>query len=342
MGLRGMSKMQLSEYSNTFLYINELIEVFKTSNDKRLAHQKAKEILRQMTSEPEIIKELLTYNINQEGFLARKHYPVVDLPIYRNPDFHLVANCWLPLPSKDTSVSTKSLHHHGPMLLTSVTAFGPGYEHWLFEKPVLVDEQNEVFSMKLIERSPHPIHHICFVDSYTVHVPMYISELTITYALWSNSYSTSFLDKIKANKFISKNKKYLKSTVKSFGFKKTLNIKSENYLDFCPVIGGFKGIKERSEVEFLRGPKSDYLYSLFHIIQKTGNSDVILNINKDHLFSNNPGLTLQEQHLINELINDLKRGQTILSRLTKELHYGFPHANFTNESILKAIETQPQ
>ena len=340
MGLQSMRKTQLSKYPTTFSFINELIEVFKSSNDKRLAHQNSKEILRQMTSEPEIIKELLTYNINQEGFLAKKHYPVVELPIYRNSDFHIVANCWLPLPSKDTSISTKSLHHHGSMLLTSATAFGPGYEHWLFEKPVLVDEQNEVFSMKLIERSPHPRYHLCFVDSYSVHVPMYISELTITYALWSNSYSTSLLDKIKANKFISKNKKYLKSIANLFGLKKTLAIKSENYLDFYPVIGGFKGIKERSEVEFSRGPKSDYLHSLFHIIQKTGNANVILKMNKDHLFSNNPDLTSQDKYLINEFINDLKEKKTILSRLTEELHYGFPRANFTNESILKAIDTQ--
>ena len=44
MGLNGMGKTKLSQYSNTFSFINELIEIFKTSNDKRLAHQKAKEI----------------------------------------------------------------------------------------------------------------------------------------------------------------------------------------------------------------------------------------------------------------------------------------------------------
>ena len=82
---------------------------------------------------------VLEKHLHTPGSLNTRHYPVVGIDIELNHLFGLVANCWIPLPNRATDVSTKAIHHHGEMLLSTVTAFGPGYEHWTFEKPVMVD-----------------------------------------------------------------------------------------------------------------------------------------------------------------------------------------------------------
>tara|TARA_B100000700_G_C15062736_1_gene867007 strand:- start:7407 stop:8423 length:1017 start_codon:yes stop_codon:yes gene_type:complete len=335
-----MNNPKIEMYSNTSKYIKELVEIFKTTSDKRKAHKNSFNILKSMTYKKEILSEIIELNLKSKNFISRKHYPVLDLPIYRNSDFHLVANCWLPLPGKQTNITTKSLHHHGTMLLTSATSFGPGYEHWLLEKPIPIKGLDTKFTMKLIERAAHPCHHISFVDSLVVHVPMYISDLTITYALWSDSIQTSMLDRIKANKFINKNKQFLKSLILTLGGENIFALKRTDFLDFYPVKGGFEGVKNRSDVEFTRGPVCDYLYSLFHIIQKTGNSSLVLNIGEEEILKKNKDLANEDKILLHSLIKKINIEETIESRLTKNIHYGFPKANFTNEQIEHALESQ--
>ena len=94
-------------------------------------------------------------------------------------------------------MSTKAIHHHGDMLLTTATAFGTGYEHWTFETPTVVDAEREIYELKVLEQAPHPLHHVAFVDAYIAHLPLYPPDLTITYALWSSQFPTTWKDKLK-------------------------------------------------------------------------------------------------------------------------------------------------
>src|SRR3989442_1169534 len=250
-------------------YTKALTKIFKNAPSKLEAHYRSIGLLEDMASDRMLFPAILSKHLATPGILDRKHYPVVAMDIELNPFYGLVANCWIPLPGRETDVSTKMLHHHGNMLLTTTTIFGPGYEHWTLTKPTEVSPERELFSTRLIERAPHPEGHIAFVDSYVAHIPFYASALTITLALWSNKFPTTWRDRLKRRPFIQKNKDTLLRLAVDAGLTKTLDIKTIEYFDFYPTEEGLKGMKERREFDL--GPNSDYLYSLFHIIQQTGN-----------------------------------------------------------------------
>ena len=85
-----------------------------------------------------------------------------------------------------------------PGAVGRVTAFGPGYEHWTFKKPEAIDPASESYSLSLLDHAPHPLHHVAFVDSYVAHLPFYPQSMTITYALWSNKFPSTWKDRLEA------------------------------------------------------------------------------------------------------------------------------------------------
>ena len=109
-----------------------------------------------MSGDRSLLTEVLRKHLNTQGVLSNRNYPVVGLDLVLNPYYGLVANCWIPLPGGETDISTKSIHHHGEMLLTTVTAFGPGYEHWTFERPWVIDAATDLYATQLIERPAPP------------------------------------------------------------------------------------------------------------------------------------------------------------------------------------------
>ena len=166
-------------------------------------------------------------------------------------------------------MSTKAIHHHGDMLLTTATAFGTGYEHWTFATPCVVDAKREIYELKVLEQAPHPKNHVAFVDAYIAHLPLYPPDLTITYALWSSRFPTTWKDKLKRQPLLQNNSKRLRDLAAKIGLAKQLELKVVEYFDFYPSAEGFRGIKSREE--FARTNNEDYLSSLFQIIQETGN-----------------------------------------------------------------------
>lgn len=334
-----MEKVTFAAFPELKRSVSELIGIFKANPDKTKAHEISKPVLEAMTHNPQIMTEIIRLNIAQPGFFNRTHYPSPSMQVARTPYFDFVVNCWIPLPDKATNISTKALHHHGPMLLSTATAFGPGYEHWMLTFPQPLDQEQELFKMELIEAAPHRLHHVSFVDKYIVHVPMYVSDLSITYALWSNSRPTTWKDRIKSISLFRRNAALLRNVGKKLGLTKALDLKMEEYLDYYPVAGGFKGVRNRDDVEFKRGPVSDYLFSIFHIFQETGNAQLVEEI-KGFIIQDRD-LTEENRTLALRLVEDLKAGRPIPSKLTDGLHYGFYHSNFTREKIEQALQTQP-
>lgn len=320
-------------------HVSQILRIFKIQPDKTKAHKLSTPILEAMTYDPAVMREIIRLNIVQPGFFNKTHYPAPSMQITRNAYFDFVVNCWIPLPDRATNISTKALHHHGPMMLSTATAFGPGYEHWMLSSPEPIDRENEMFRMDLIANEMHRMHHVSFVDKYIVHVPLYIPSLTITYALWTNSVPTTWKDRLKAVPVLKRNAAKLRSMAKSLGLTKALDLKMEEYLDYYPVDGGFKGVKCRDDVEFKRGPVSYYLPSIFHIIQETGQADLADEI--AGLIRKEPALSKSDRDLANSLVDDLKAGRPIESKLCEDLHFGFYHSNFTREAIENALQTQP-
>ena len=314
-------------------YIESLKQIFATAPNKHEANYRSQAVLEDMSNDPGFFTSVLEKHLQTAGSLNTKHYPVVGIDIELNHLFGLVANCWIPLPDRATDVSTKAIHHHGDMLLSTVTAFGPGYEHWTFEKPVVVNPETESYSLTLIDHAPHPLHHVAFVDSYVAHLPFYPQGMTITFALWSNKFPSTWKDRLKRVPLVQKNSNLLKKVARSAGMTKQLDLKVVEYFDFYPTPEGFRGIKERTEFE--RGPNADYLPSLFHVIQETGNEQMVPLL-KQQLDS---GQQLENPDLLKDLIRKLESGQTIEGRLSST-HYGIEHANFSKHDLAVALGAQ--
>src|SRR2546425_13128142 len=103
-------------------YIRALRGAFADGKDKYAAHARARLVLQDMAASSMGLTAALERHVSTPGALNTQHYPVVSLEIETNPHFGLVANCWIPLPNGETNMSTKAIHHHGQMLLTTVTA----------------------------------------------------------------------------------------------------------------------------------------------------------------------------------------------------------------------------
>jgi hypothetical protein len=302
---------------------------FAGAPDKHAAHERARPVLLDMAASPAVFTTILGRHLARADSLTMTHYPVVGLDIESNAHFGLVANCWIPLPDRDTNMSTKAIHHHGQMLLTTVTAFGPGYEHWMFTPPERTDAAEDVYSMRLLERGPHPTGHAAFVDANIGHVPFYPPSLTITLALWSSREPTTWKDHVKRVPALHKHSSALRDLAASIGLSRALDLKIVDYFDFFPSDAGFRGMKDRQE--FSRGPNEDYLHSLFHVIQQTQNDALAPAIRRS--LESAPA---SNRVLVTKLVEDLESGRPIDGRLSSG-HYGITYANFRAEEVERAL-----
>ncbi|MDT7780436.1 MAG: hypothetical protein QOC99_2948 [Acidobacteriota bacterium] len=333
MNLDSLDWAGLNEMNHVQKYVGALAEIFRNAPDKHEANRRSRVVLEDMSGDAEFLTCALARQLRAPGSLNSKHYPVVGFNVDLNAQFGLVVNCWIPLPDRKADISTKAIHHHGDMLLSTVNAFGPGYEHWTFTRPQLIDEARERYEMRLVERTPHPLGHVAFVDSYVPHLPFYPTATSITYALWTSRFPVTWKDRIKRIPALQKNSAALRSLAARAGLARKLELKVVEYFDFYPTAEGFRGIRERTEFE--RGPNEDYLYSLFHILQATGN-DGLAKVVEERLASDEQ---IENPQLVRRLVEDLRRGRPIEGRLSAT-HYGVPRANFTRVETERALAAQ--
>ena len=311
-------------------FLEALRAAFGDGRDKYAAHERSTPILQDLAASPEAFTEILMRHLALPDALTRMHYPVVSFDIEANMYFGLVANCWIPRLGGGTNLSTKAIHHHGQMLLTTVTAFGPGYEHWLFTTPTVLDKATEMYTMGLVERVLHPTGHASFVDANAAHVPFFPPSLSITFALWSSCQPTSWKDSLKHVPALHKHSGKLRRIAATIGFTRALDLNVPEYFDFFPTPEGFRGMKDRKEFE--RGPNEDYLYSLFHVIQGTLNEEV-----GQAIGSQLDVTPAQNRAIVERLLDDLASGRPITGRLSPG-HSDVSFANFPGEPIERALD----
>ena len=144
---------------------------------------------------------------------------------------------------------------------------------------------------------------------------------------------TTWKDKLKRTPFLQKNSKRLRDLATKLGLANQLELKVVEYFDFFPSCEGFRGIKEREE--FGRTTNDDYLASLFHIIQETGNENLAPLIHQKL----SSGGKIDNRNLVEKYLEDLESGKHIEGKLSPT-HYSVPKANFTKAEILQAIDAQ--
>lgn len=311
--------------------VRELVAVFRNASSKHAANEAAGPLLAQLTRHPAFFTAVLERYLEKPGSLNRGNYPVVGIEIASTPWFGFVANCWIPLPGRETHISTKAIHHHGNMLLTTATMFGAGYEHWMFSQPRERDRERGLWDMDLLEAAPHPHRHVSFVDAWIAHTPFYPRELSVTLALWSNRFETTWRDRLKRLPGISENSAALRKVALGLGLRKTLDLKVVESFDFYPTAEGFKVMTERKE--FPLGPAHDHLRSVFHVLQQTGNEHLGRVVQR-HL--ERGAIAAGNVEVVRRLLDDLRRDRPIEGKLS-ESHTGVPYANFTREDVFTAL-----
>jgi hypothetical protein len=311
--------------SHTERAVDELLKIFRRAPDRRSAHEHSRAVLESLAAEPKFITETLSAYLSRPGVLNAGNYPVVAMDVETNPYFVLVANAWIPTPDKRSDLSTKAIHHHGSMLLSTVNVFGPGYEHWLFTRPESLDEK--LYRMRVVSKKAHAPRTVAFVDAWVPHLPVYPTALTITLALWSSDRNVSWLDRAKRLPFVRGNEKKLRHVAVSLGLKRALDLKVVENFDYHPTEGGFRNIEDR--IEFALGPKEDHLHSVFHVLQNTNNEPLasLVEAQLDELVAAGTA---------RELLAEMKAGRTIEGRLS-EGHFTVPFANFSTQDIEHAV-----
>lgn len=313
--------------------IKRLRHIFEGAQSKHAAHEASNDLIAELARDPAFLTAVIARHLRAPDAFDRLHYPVVAFDIDSNPYFDLVANAWIPLPDRRTDLTTKAIHHHGDLLLTTATTFGPGYEHWMFAAPELVDDVRHIYRLRPLQHGIHGLHEVAFVDTKVAHVPIYPASLTITLCLWSSHQTTTWRDRLKRVPLLQRHSASLRRIITAAGLEKQLQVKNVEFFDFFPTDDGFVGLEERDE--FPRGPHADYLYSLFHIIQETGNRDleslIVARIER--------GDRIADPNLALELLGRLERGEPIPGKLSAG-HFGVPEANFTRSDIERALVGQ--
>jgi hypothetical protein len=309
----------------------QLVRLFRSSATKHEANARAMPVLEQLSRDPSFLSAVIAGYLTTPGTLDKQNYPVVGMDIALNPWFSLVANCWIPLPGRETDISTKAIHHHGSMLLSTATLFGPGYEHWMFSMPEPVEAGSEALTMKLLEVAPHPQHHVSFVDEWTPHAPLYPKSLSITLALWSHSGPTTWRDRVKRLPLFKGRETKLRELAVRLGMKRRLGLKVVESFDFYPDGEAFRVTRERKE--FALGPNDDHLHSVFHVVQQTGNEHLSRAVRR----ALDTGKVTVGRDTVERLLRQLDKGTPIDGRLSSG-HYGVPTMNFTSAEIRRALE----
>jgi hypothetical protein len=320
-------------------YLEHIRRLFRRARDKHEAHRLCLPILQDISGDERFVTDALEHHLSKPGILNTRNFPVVGLDLDLNPDFGLLINCWIPRPDRCATTSTKAIHHHGDMLLSTATLLGPGYEHWLFGRPRLVDPDRELFELEVTSREGHPAHHVAFVDAQIPHLPWYPADTTLTLCLWSSQLPTTWKDHVKRVPLLKQNEHRLRRVVDTLGLRramtKAVDLKVVEYFDYYPTADGFIGMRERQEYE--RGPNEDHLFSLFHVIQRTGNEH-LADLVEERL---NAEPALLSREIVTGLLADLRAGRPIEGRLS-ECHFSLPHAVFSQgdvEEALRAVRT---
>lgn len=309
-------------------YIKSINEIFNIESNRYKAHELCKPLLWEMAKKESILFEIIKKNIEKPDFFKQKRInPVIAFEIETNQTVSFVAHCWLPLPSKRNDITHQSIHHHGKLLLTSVAAFGKGYESIVFKKGYSIDKKSGITNIQIDKTYSNPHLNIEFIDTDTPHVVFYPSEFSITYALWTNVEAAA-AESMKKIGFIKKYKKQLRKMVDFFGAASLLGLNTNQYLDFYPEKNKIIALKSR--VMYPVGGNESFLKGLFSILQTVKYND--LNSIKNVIDKNSS----ENKLMLEDLFEKLKSNQKIDDEFEKE-HLNIKHINFEKDYLLKCI-----
>ena len=250
-------------------FLTQIKSIFvEYSNDRYLAHKKAQEILGFMAKDKRVLYDIIKKNISNPNYLKKeRHYSTLSMIIGEEIDFTFYFNIFPPLPDKRTDISFQSIHHHGNLLLSTVSAFGPGYNSILFKKGFNINLETRKTKMEVEYDYQNKLYDVSFVDAAQPHIVFYPTDFSGTYALWSD-YKKSTKDIAKNIGFIRKFKKPLAKILTVLGLAEIVGLNKIEYLDFFVRNKSIIAMKER-EAYMEKGDNDNFLQNIFCFIQRT-------------------------------------------------------------------------
>jgi len=308
-------------------YIASLSSLFK-KNQPRIAHALAKDLFLDMAKDKNILFEIVRRNISSKDFFLQKRInPVIALTVVDNAYITLVAHFWMPLPDRNTEITHQSIHHHGRLLLTSVAPFGPGYNSFIFKKGFAIDPETAETSIHVEKEYHNPLYNHEFIDTHTPHVVFYPAALSVTYAAWTFD-QRSWLEKIRKNAFLQKNKARILQILNSFKKLKSA-INTIEYFDFYPEGSKIKGLKDR--VKYPVGSNDNFIQNFFYILQQIGYTE-LAELKK--ISANYPD-NIKKQLLF--FIDSIEQGKEIHD-MFDPMHLNIARINFSRTELLDGLQ----
>jgi hypothetical protein len=325
-------------------YVRELGHVFGRDLTKREAHARSAAILADMAADKSVLGRVLAEHFASPSALNALHFPTLTIPIARTADFELAANCFFPSPRGETDVTTGAIHHHGPRLLTTATVFGPGYEHWRFQKPELVDARADLLSIGLLDRKALTFGSVAFVDAFMPHAIMLPRSLAITFVLSSGEHPRTWKDHARLTPIPRAQKERIKRVLPLVGLGRLVGLRGArantaagagDYVDFHPTPQGFRGMRE--PIRFQPSSNADYLHALFHVVQATGNA-ALARLALAHV-DGPRAARVTEPDRVKRLAGDVLSGRPVPLRHAI-LHEPMDHMNFKASAILERLSAE--
>ncbi len=252
-------------------HVEELRSIF-SQPDLYRAHEECVPVMDAMAHDRAFFMAVIRKCLSDAEYLGRvRHYPTLAFPIEENEDFTLVANVFLPLPDGNRDLSFQSIHHHGQLILTTISAFGAGYESIVFKPGYAIDSQTGLTDMQMDRLYQNDLHNLSFIDKLTPHIVFYPEAASITLALWSREKHEA-LDKMKKMKVVQAVKKPLKRIIKMAGLNAAVGLNQVDYNDFYPEGGKIWGMKDR--LGYVEGTNENWLQNVFSVVQQYGFDDM--------------------------------------------------------------------
>jgi len=305
-------------------YVSEIASIFQKEKDRYKAHQLATPVLKAMGADREVLFDVFRKSLSDDEFIGKhRHYPTLAFEIYQDKNVGISGNCFMPVPDRRTDLSVVSIHHHGKLLLTTVAAFGPGYESILFRRGFTINPEARTAEMQIEKQYQFTRGNVEFVDSNQPHVVFFPKDASITFAMWAYKKANTITQSLKNNFIVKRFKEPIRKLLKKTGLLEKAGVNYVDNLDFYPEGKHIKVLKDR--IRFNEGTNENFLTNVFYVLQQAGFKDVAF---LESLKSIHP-----ENEFLHRLVDRYNAGEVIRDEFY-EFHKNVQYVNLRKQDIL--------
>jgi hypothetical protein len=305
-------------------YIEQICDIFEKTENRYDVHTQCQPILSAMAKDRAVLYEIIKQNLVNPAFLSRtRHYSTLSMAVYEHSDFSMVINIFPPLPNRNTDITFQSIHHHGNLLLSTVSFFGPGYSSIVYKKGFEINKDTHETNLEIEKIYENHLYQLEFCDSHQPHVVFYPTDFSSTLVIWSDD-KRNLKNTFKKFGFLKKIKPLILKVLKMLRLSAAVGINKIEYFDFYRENGVYYGLKDRLAYDDA-GSNYNFLENIFCFLQKFGfdDMDFLKNLKNLEAFP-------KEAHgLIDDYI-----AQCEIKDVFYEKHLNVPHVNLHRKDLL--------